>query len=98
MLESIVAILRASGVYGWEVSDVKEEGWEFLFIGANIDSVETAKQFGISEDRAVNYRADKKGTNVLYAAVERAVGCVRKSAPLKADWSAEITEDYESRK
>ena len=72
--------------------------WEFLFIGANIDSVETAKQFGISEDRAVNYRADKKGTNVLYAAVERAVGCVRKSAPLKADWSAEITEDYESRK
>ena len=41
-------------------------GWEFLFIGANIDAVETAKHFGIDADRAVDYHADRKGTAVLY--------------------------------
>ena len=44
-------------------------GWEFLFIGANIDAVSTAKNFGIGADRAVNYRADSRGTEVLYDTV-----------------------------
>lgn len=44
-------------------------GWEFLFIGANIDAVETAKRYGINEDRAVNYNADAKGTGILYESV-----------------------------
>ena len=44
-------------------------GWEFLFIGANIDAVETAKRYGIGKDRAVNYNADEKGTQVLYESV-----------------------------
>ena len=44
-------------------------GWEFLFIGANIDAVETAKHFGIDADRAVDYHADRKGTAVLYDTV-----------------------------
>lgn len=44
-------------------------GWEFLFIGANIDAVETARHCGISEDRAVNYNADAKGTGILYESV-----------------------------
>ena len=51
----------------------KKYGWEFLFIGANIDAVETAKHFGINEDRAVNYNADKKGTAIVYEAVAEAV-------------------------
>lgn len=72
-------------------------GWEFLFIGANIDAVETASQFGISEDRAVNYHADKKGTKVVYEACANAVSKMRSCAPLTADWSATINEDYESR-
>lgn len=76
----------------------KELGWEFLFIGANIDSVETAKNFGIGADRAVNYHADSKGTKVLFATVGATVGKLRKCAPIMADWSAEINEDYESRK
>ena len=42
-------------------------GWEFLFIGANIDAVETAARYGISKDRAVNYNADGEGTQILYA-------------------------------
>jgi len=80
------------------ISQKKELGWEFLFIGANIDSVETAKHFGIDEDRAVNYRADKKGTRVLYETVCEAVGSLRRSAPLKADWSRKIEEDFDERK
>ncbi len=75
----------------------KECGWEFLFIGANIDSVETAGRFGIGADRAVNYHADKKGTKVLYKAVSETVCCMRANAPIGASWSAEINEDYESR-
>ena len=75
----------------------KEDGWEFLFIGANIDSVETAKHFGIGADRAVNYKADKKGTRVLYEAVGKTVCAMRKSAPISEDWCEEINEDYRSR-
>ena len=43
----------------------KEHGWEFLFIGANIDAVETARNFGIDAERAVAYHADAKGTAVV---------------------------------
>ena len=76
----------------------EKDGWEFLFIGANIDSVETAKHFGIGADRAVNYKADKKGTRVLYEAVGSAVCAMRKSAPLTSEWREDIDADYESRK
>ena len=76
----------------------KETGWEFLFIGANIDAVETASHFGISEDRAVNYHADKKGTKVVYDSVCEAVCSVRANAPLQASWSEKIDRDYNSRK
>ncbi len=76
----------------------EKDGWEFLFIGANIDSVETARHFGINEDRAVNYRADKKGTGVVYGAVAEAVCCMRKDARLSPKWSEKIEEDYEGRK
>ncbi len=73
-------------------------GWEFIFIGANIDAVETAKQFGINSDRAVNYHADSKGTKVLYEAVSDAVCNVRCNAPMAADWSENINNDFNSRK
>lgn len=72
-------------------------GWEFLFIGANIDAVETAGRFGISADRAANYHADSRGTAVVFDAVARSVCQVRSCAPLAASWSASIDEDYEER-
>ncbi len=72
-------------------------GWEFLFIGANIDAVETAARYGIERDRAVNYNADGEGTRVLYESVSKAVCKLRSSAPLSADWSADIDADYRSR-
>lgn len=73
-------------------------GWEFLFIGANIDAVETAARYGIGKDRAVNYNADPQGTQVLYETVAQAVCNVRTSAPLSADWGKNITEDFIKRK
>ena len=72
-------------------------GWEFLFIGANIDAVETAARYGISSDRAVNYNADEKGTKILYATVAESICQMRSNAPLQADWSAQIDEDYRKR-
>ena len=73
-------------------------GWEFLFIGANIDSVETAKHFGINSDRSVNYHADGQGTAVVFDAVSKTVCNFRQSRPLSSSWSDEIDKDYESRK
>ena len=73
-------------------------GWEFLFLGANIDAVETAARFGIHEDRAVNYRSDGIGTTLNYAEVSEAVRTVRACAPLSRDWKRKIEQDYESRK
>lgn len=72
-------------------------GWEFLFIGANIDAVETAKRYGINEDRAVNYNADAKGTGILYESVACAVSNVRKCASLDNSWREKMDKDYEKR-
>lgn len=73
-------------------------GWEFLFIGANIDAVETATNIGISRERAVNYHADEKGTRVLYNTVAQAVCNVREARPLAANWVEDIEEDFRNRK
>ena len=73
-------------------------GWEFLFIGANIDAVETASRYGIGRDRAVNYRADKKGTDVLYRSISRTISDYRECASIDACWSDELEDDCNSRK
>ncbi len=75
----------------------KGNGWEFLFIGANIDAVETAARYGIEKDRAVNYKADGKGTKILYQSVAKAVSRMRSNAPLCKDWSDDINADFQSR-
>lgn len=72
-------------------------GWEFIFIGANIDAEKTARQMGISKERAVNYNADKKGTEVLYESVSDAVCCARACMPLSDSWRAKIDEDFKKR-
>ena len=77
------------------IEQKKEEcGWEFLFIGANIDAVETAARYGIDKDRAVNYNADEQGTQILYKSVSKAVCKVRASAPIQDNWSEDINNDY----
>ena len=72
--------------------------WEFLFLGANIDAVETAGRYGIDPDRAVNYHADREGTRLNYRVVGEAISSVRASKPLSADWKSAIDADYRARK
>lgn len=73
-------------------------GWEFLFLGANIDAAREAARFGIRADRAANYHADSVGTEVIYEAVNEAVCQVRSSAaPLGADWKQKIDADFKGR-
>ena len=72
-------------------------GWEFLFLGANIDAVKTAGTFGIGADRAVNYHSDREGTQLNYEVLSAAISSVRSNAPLGTDWKKRIDEDYESR-
>ena len=72
-------------------------GWEFLFIGANIDAVETAKHYGINQDRAVNYHADAQGTDIVYATVSQAVCNVRMNKCMAENWREDIDNDYKNR-
>ena len=60
-------------------------GWEFLFLGANIDAVSTAKNYGISADRAVTYEEDSVGTRTNFETVSRAFSCVSKECSLSAN-------------
>ena len=73
-------------------------GWEFLFLGANIDAAREAARFGITEDRAANYHADSKGTGVIYETMSDAIRHVRScAAPLSANWKNRVVEDYRKR-
>ena len=72
-------------------------GWEFIFLGANIDAAREAARFGISEDRAANYHADGQGTAVIYEAVSEAVCSVRACRPMDRAWRKRIDEDYLTR-
>lgn len=73
-------------------------GWEFLFIGANIDAVETAAHFGIGSNRAVNYNADSEGTQLLYETLSAPISAMRADAAISDDWGQSIEEDHNNRK
>ena len=74
-------------------------GWEFLFLGANIDAVETAGRIGISADRAANYHSDSRGTALNYEVLADAVCEIRAcAAPIGAKWKKRIDEDYKNRR
>ena len=73
-------------------------GWEFLFLGANIDAVKTAWRFGIKADRAANYNSDHVGTALNYEVLAETVCAMRASAaPIGAEWKKRIDEDFETR-
>ena len=72
-------------------------GWEFLFLGANIDAIETANTIGISAERAVNYKSDSIGTKKNYDTLNKAVEEVRSGKDLDKNWKADIEADYNER-
>lgn len=100
---------NASHQYSYDkVKDMVEkakekDGWEFLFLGANIDAIEVAGRFGIAKERALNYECDSKGTKLNYSVLANAVSAVRRSKS-KAETEvmleaccAPIVEDYAKR-
>ena len=72
-------------------------GWEFLFLGANIDAAKEAARFGIDADRAADYHADTQGTAVIYEAMSDVVYSVRASRPVEAGWKKKIDADFRKR-
>ena len=72
-------------------------GWEFLFLGANIDAIETADNFGIAADRAIDYIADSEGTKLNYKVMERTVTSFRESGAITEDLFDEIRMDVKRR-
>ena len=73
-------------------------GWEFLFLGANIDAAAEARRFGIDESMAANYHCDEAGTALNYEVISETITSVRAcAAPLSADWKKKIDADYKKR-
>ena len=95
---------NASRKYGYEkvkrmIERQKERyGWEFLFLGANMDAVSVAGRFGIAPERAVRFHCDEKGTELNYRVLSETIANVRCGAPMGASWKEEIERDYEERK
>ena len=75
----------------------EKHGWEFLFLGANIDAVETAKSIGINEDRAAQYHNDSIGHAVNFEALDEAISTVRCNMALTGKWKKKIDDDYKKR-
>jgi uncharacterized protein YegL len=73
-------------------------GWEFIFMGANIDAIKTASRFGIHEDRAVHYHSDEQGTNLNYRVMSETIRDLRVNKTIKEDWKSDIDKDYLKRK
>lgn len=75
----------------------EQYGWEFIFLGANIDAVETAKYYGIRTENAVNYHPDAVGTGLVYESACAAVTGVRQNSK-RSDWRTKIDNDFRGRK
>lgn len=94
---------NASREYGYAtiktmIEHEKEKyGWEFIFLGANIDAVSSAGDMGISSDRAANYNPDAKGTKLNYEAINAAVSQIRSGGCFKEEWKDQIDEDFQQR-
>ena len=73
-------------------------GWEFIFLGANIDAAKEAARFGIRAECAANYHADRQGTAVIYEAMSDAVCQARACRPMSAAWKRSVDEDFKRRK
>ncbi|ALS78636.1 hypothetical protein AUO94_08160 [Planococcus kocurii] len=75
----------------------KQAHWEFIFLGANIDAVATARQFGVNEEFAVNYHADAKGTQLNYDVLSEAVTSFRTGKKIDRSWKKDIEKDFTTR-
>ena len=79
------------------IEERKAAGWEFLFLGANIDAAKEAARFGIAPDRAVRYKSDRAGTALNYQVISDAVTSVRACASVPPDWKERVEKDVKKR-
>lgn len=95
---------NASREFGYskikQMIEIQKEnyGWEFIFLGANIDAIETAERFGINADRTANYHADSQGTVLNYKIMSNAVKNMRECGNIDSSWKDEIDKDFKGRK
>ena len=75
----------------------EKHGWEFMFLGANIDAVNVASYMGIDENRAVNFNCDSEGTELNYEVLNDAIGVLRECSYVSADWKKRIDKDFKKR-
>jgi uncharacterized protein YegL len=82
-----------------EMIEMQKEkyGWEFIFLGANIDALATARRFGIYEDRSANYNADSEGTKLSYFSINSTVSELRNNKTISKNWKDKIDQDYQKR-
>lgn len=79
------------------MSEQEKYGWEFIFLGANIDAIDTADSIGIQKERATNFVCDSAGVNLNFHCVAKAISQLRGKGSIEKDWDAEIMADYEER-
>jgi len=72
-------------------------GWDFLFLGANIDAVAEARRFGIDADCAVDYKCDEEGTALNFSVISDVVCGVRSNGRIESDWKKQIDDDVKKR-
>ena len=80
------------------LEDKQKLGWEVLFIGADINSLEEAAEIGIPIKKAAMYRADGKGTGLMFEAMSAGMSMLRKKGFVDDSWKEAIEEDYKERK
>ena len=74
-----------------------KHGWEFIFLGANIDAAAEARRYGISQDRVSNFHADAAGMALNFEVVCESVKDLRVDKQMRVDWNAKIDEDFKTR-
>ena len=75
------------------IDGCKKDGWEFLFLGADIDAQAAAGAIGIESSRASNFVKDAQGVQVQYDSLNVAIRTMRSGAPLPMDWKQKLDED-----
>ncbi len=79
-------------------NEKRDHGWEFIFLGANIDAVSEARKFGIDSSRAARFNNDSEGIHLNYEAVSNAISELRSDSIISSKWKNSIEEDYQKRK
>ncbi len=79
------------------ISQKQELGWEFLFLGANIDSISQGSSMGIKANRSVNFTADSRGVSLNFDVVSSVITAYRETGVIEEEWAEMIEEDYSSR-